>query len=372
MIRVTTGNILESKAQTLTNTVNCVGVMGKGIALEFKNRFPGMFKDYEQRCRRGEVVLGKPYLYKSLLPPWVLNFPTKGHWRSVSNLQDIVRGLEYLLKHYKEWGITSIAVPPLGCGNGQLEWRIVGPTLYRYLRKLDIPVELYAPHGTPHEELKAEFLSKGAEGEDQESMPSPQWIKPAWVALVEILKRISDEQYHWPVGRTIFQKIAFVATQEGLPTGLAFRRSSFGPFSCDLKPLVAKLANHQLIQEKEQGRMFEVAVGPTYRDAKKAYAGQMEQWEGIIEKTTDLFLRVDTNRAEVIATVLFAGRELAESKSEKPTECDVYESVLQWKQKRRPPIEKDEVASTIRNLAILRWLDVRPSKDLPVPDEAWA
>ena len=131
MIKVLTGNILESSAQTLVNTVNCVGVMGKGIALEFKNRFPEMFKDYEQKCKRGEVLLGRPYLYKSLLPPWILNFPTKGHWRFLSNLQDIIRGLRFLIKYYREWGITSIAVPPLGCGHGQLEWRIVGPTLYR-------------------------------------------------------------------------------------------------------------------------------------------------------------------------------------------------------------------------------------------------
>jgi O-acetyl-ADP-ribose deacetylase (regulator of RNase III)/uncharacterized protein YwgA len=372
MIKVLTGNILESKAQTLVNTINCVGVMGKGIALEFKNLFPEMFKDYEQRCRRGEVMLGKPYLYKALFPPWILNFPTKGHWRSVSNLHDIVRGLNYLIKHYKEWGVTSIAVPPLGCGNGQLEWRIVGPTLYRYLNELDIAVELYAPHGTPHEELKPEFLSKETGADDSDSMPAPQFVKPPLMALVEILKRIEDEPYHWPVGRTTFQKIAFVATQEGLPTGLSFKRSSYGPFSPDLKPLIAKLANHQLIQEQQLGQMFEITVGPTYRDAKKAYATQIAQWESIIEKTSDLFLRANTNQAEVIATVLFAGKELAKSKPEKPTECDVYESVLQWKQKRRPPIEKDEVASTIRNLAALRWLDVKPSNDLPVPDEAWA
>jgi len=371
MIKVMTGNILESHAQTLVNTVNCVGVMGKGIALAFKSRFPEMFKDYEQRCRRGEVMLGRPYLYKSLLPPWVLNFPTKGHWRSVSNLQDIIRGLKYLIKYYKEWGISSIAVPPLGCGNGQLEWRIVGPTLYRYLNELDIAVELYAPHGTPHEELKPEFLSRGTSGEDH-SMPAPQFVKAPWMALVEILKRIEDEPYHWSVGRTTFQKIAFVAIQEGLPTGLSFRRSSFGPFSPDLKPLIAKLANHQLIQEQQTGRMFEIKVGPTYRDAKKAYAEQLERWEGIIDKTSDLFLRTNTNQAEVIATVLFAGKELAKSKPEKPTECDVYESVLQWKQRRRPPIEKDEVASTVRNLAALRWLDVKPSSDLPVPDKGWA
>ncbi|OPY65042.1 MAG: Macro domain protein [Syntrophorhabdus sp. PtaU1.Bin050] len=368
MIRVLTGDILQSNAQTLVNTVNCVGIMGKGIALEFRKRFPEMFKDYQERCRRGEVVLGRPYLYKSLLPPWVLNFPTKGHWRSVSSLRDIIKGLDFFLKHYKEWGITSIAVPPLGCGHGQLEWRIVGPTLYRYLARLDIPVELYAPHGTPHEELKPEFLDR----KKGQEMPAPRWVKPAWIALVEILKRIQDEQYHWPVGRTIFQKIAFVATEEGLPTGLEFKKSSYGPFSADIKSMIAKLNNHQLIQERELGKMFEIRVGPTYSDARKAYASQIVEWESVIEKTTDLFLRANTNEAEIIATVLFTGKELTKSKHEKPTECDVYESVLQWKQKRRPPIGKDEVASTIRNLAVLKWLDVTPSRDLPVPDEVWA
>ena len=242
------------------------------------------------------------------------------------------------------------------------------------MKKLEIPVELYAPYGTPHEELKPEFL--GAEDKEtgrngNAEMPAPQWIKPGWIALVEILKRIQEEKYHWPVGRTIFQKIAFVATQEGLPTGLTFRRSSFGPFSSELKSLIARLVNHQLIREHQLGRMLAVKVGPTYDDARKAYAGQFEQWETTIEKVADLFLRTNTNQAEVIATVLYASKELTKTKSEKPTECDVYSSVLTWKQKRRPPIEESEVATTIRNLAALKWLDVKPSKDLPLPDEAW-
>ncbi|MEW6459483.1 MAG: macro domain-containing protein [Bacillota bacterium] len=148
MVKVLVGDLFQSKAQTLVNTVNCVGVMGKGVALEFKKRFPDMYQDYLARCARKEVKLGRPYLYKSLFPPWILNFPTKDHWRSVSRLEDIVRGLEYLLTRYEEWGITSLAMPPLGCGHGQLEWRVVGPTLYRYLSRLGIPVELYAPHGT--------------------------------------------------------------------------------------------------------------------------------------------------------------------------------------------------------------------------------
>ena len=160
MVKVLFGDISKSKAQTLVNTINCVGIMGKGIALKFKEQFPDMFNDYVARCNRKEVRLGKPYLFKRLTPPWILNFPTKGHWRSVSRLEDIIRGLKHLLQHYKEWRITSLAVPALGCGQGQLQWKIVGPALYRYLDQLDIPVELYAPYDTPHEELQPEFLEE--------------------------------------------------------------------------------------------------------------------------------------------------------------------------------------------------------------------
>jgi O-acetyl-ADP-ribose deacetylase (regulator of RNase III) len=163
MVKVQIGNLFESKAQTWVNTVNCVGIMGKGIALEFKKRFPDMFEDYLVRCKSGEVKLGRPYLYRTLFYPWILNFPTKDHWRSVARLESIIQGLKYLLENYKEWEITSIAVPPLGSGLGQLEWRIVGPTLYRYLSRMDIPVDLYAPYGTPHEELQIEFLDKQSE-----------------------------------------------------------------------------------------------------------------------------------------------------------------------------------------------------------------
>ncbi len=121
MIKVLVGDIFQSKAQTLVNTVNCVGIMGKGIALEFKKRFPDMYSDYADRCSQREVHLGKPYLYKGAITPWVLNFPTKDHWRALARSEDIVRGLEYLINHYQAWHITSIAMPPLGAGLGQLE-----------------------------------------------------------------------------------------------------------------------------------------------------------------------------------------------------------------------------------------------------------
>lgn len=363
MVKVRIGDIFESKAQTLVNTVNCVGVMGKGIALEFKNRFPDAFRDYVARCERGEVKLGRPYLYKSLVHQWILQFPTKQHWRMVTELSDIVTGLEYVLRHCKSWGIESLAVPPLGCGQGQLEWRIVGPTLYRFLREMDIPVELYAPYGTPHEELRLDFL-------DARAMPEARWVKPAWVALVEILRRLEEQPYHWPVGRTIFQKIAFVATEDGLPTGLRYEKKSYGPFAAGVKKLETALVNNGLIREEPLGpRMITVKVGPTFPDARKAYAKNLEEWEHRIAKITDLFTRTNTHQAELTATVLFAAKELRKGKAARAAEQDVLKTVMEWKQRRKPPLDPVEVALTIRNLAALKWLDVEPSSDLPIPED---
>src|SRR5437588_87194 len=115
MVKVTIGDILQSNAQTLVNTVNCVGVMGKGIALQFRKRFPDMYEDYLRRCKANQVKLGMPYLYRRLVPPWIINFPTKYHWRSLSSLDAIVHGMQHLAEQYQEWGVTSLAVPPLGC-----------------------------------------------------------------------------------------------------------------------------------------------------------------------------------------------------------------------------------------------------------------
>lgn len=375
MVNVIVGDMFESKAQTLVNTVNCVGIMGKGIALEFKKRFPDMFEDYVKRCEAKQVRLGRPYLFKRMLPPWILNFPTKDHWRSVSRLQDIVEGLRYLRQHYQEWGITSLAVPPLGCGHGQLEWRVVGPTLYRYLKTLDIPVELFAPFGTPHEELKVSFLDRmqpvcvQRTGRDAaNARPVPQRISPAWVAVVEILRRVEEEPFHWPVGRTTFQKIAYFATESGIPTGLKYQRGSYGPYAPGLKERITGLVNNGLIREERLGRMFAVHVGQTFNDAKRAYADQLQQWESIIEKVADLFMRMKTKQAEVAATVHFAARERKDN-TESLTEKEVLDTVMQWKQKRRPPLEEKEVAMTVRHLNMLSWITAKASTDLPITEE---
>jgi len=371
-MKILVGDILKSKAQTLINTVNCVGIMGKGIALEFKKRFPEMFKDYVERCERKEVKLGVPYLYRTLFPPQIVDFPTKDHWKSVSKISDIERGLQHLLRHYKEWGITSLAVPPLGCGNGQLEWRVVGPLIYRYVKQMDIPVEMYAPYGTSPKELTEEFLSQAAPVADQRGREAvSSTMNPAWIALVEILRRIEEQPYHWPVGRTIFQKIAYVATQQGLPTGFVYQKGSFGPFCKELKIAETGLVNNNLLQEERFGKMFMVKVGPNFMKVRKDFDSALTKWAPIIEKTTDLFMRMNTNQAEIVATVMFATDSLKKKDKGIPTETEVLESVMQWKQKRRPPLDRLAVAPIIRNLGILRWLDVKPDISLPISENEY-
>jgi O-acetyl-ADP-ribose deacetylase (regulator of RNase III) len=147
-IKFVEGDLFKSKCQTITNTVNCHGVMGKGIALEFKKRYPRYFNDYKFLCKNNLVKLGYPYIYTESTvntPLSILSFPTKDHWTNNSNIQDIVNGLNQFCKTYKDYGVTSIAFPPLGCGCGGLNWGDVVPIMNEFLSKIDIPVEIYLP-----------------------------------------------------------------------------------------------------------------------------------------------------------------------------------------------------------------------------------
>lgn len=352
-VTLMSGNILESRAQTLVNTVNCVGVMGKGIALAFKRRYPEMFDDYVARCQHKEVRLGRPYLYKSD-DHWIVNFPTKKHWRAVSRVQDIVDGLEYLQKHYKEWGITSLAAPPLGCGNGQLEWKVVGPTLARHLAQFDIPVELYVPQGESTDVEQLALMPVPADDSPAEDRSVP----PGWVAVIAILDRIERQQYHWPVGRVMFQKLVYFATQAGIPTGLRFEADSYGPFARNLKPQIARLQNNGLASEHQRGNMFEVKVGSTYRDAVRNYRDQMEQWRWAVERTADLMSRMNTSTAEIAATVHFTAAAIEQEQHRRPTASEVIAAVEAWKARRHPPLKRAAIIDALAVLGLQGWLDV--------------
>lgn len=145
-IQYVKGDIFKSKEQTIVNPVNCKGHMGKGLALAFKELYPDMFVVYQEECRTGKLRIGKPTLYSNSIP-WVLNFPTKNHWRDPSKLEYIKEGLQFVVANYKQLGIASIAFPKLGAGLGTLSWDEVGPVMVKYLSQLDIDVYIYITDG---------------------------------------------------------------------------------------------------------------------------------------------------------------------------------------------------------------------------------
>jgi O-acetyl-ADP-ribose deacetylase (regulator of RNase III)/uncharacterized protein YwgA len=365
-INIITGNLFESGAQTLVNTVNTEGVMGKGVALQFRKRFPDMYEDYVVRCQRGEVRLGEPYIYQGLLPPWIINFPTKYKWRSISRAEDIEAGLAHLDDHLAEWGVETIALPPLGCGEGGLEWQVVGQMIYRHAQNWGIPVTMFAPYGTPDEQLDPHFL-------DERRLPlTPLRLPPAWVAIAAIVERLQREPYRPHIGRTMFQKIAYFATIRGLPTNLEFTKSSFGPFAGAAKTMERRLIQNGLLTEHspKRGQRYDVVVGPQYKDAVISYQAELSEWKGTIEEVAQMFLRFHTTRqAEIAATVHFAASELASSRDKRPSEAEVYQAVKAWKARRDPPLPDDEVAAMVRNLNVVGLLDLQAS-DLPLPKHA--
>lgn len=150
MIRRVRGDLLQADSEALVNTVNCVGVMGKGIALQFKRQYPEMFTAYESACRQGELTIGKVHVYETTqlaAPKYIINFPTKQHWRNPSQMQYIEAGMQSLVQAVNRHHITSLALPQLGAGNGGLDWQLVEPRVIAILEKQlpGVDVVLYEP-----------------------------------------------------------------------------------------------------------------------------------------------------------------------------------------------------------------------------------
>ena len=154
-----------------------------------------------------------------------------------------------------------------------------------------------------------------------------------------------------------------------MPTGLNYRKGSYGPFAPDLKMYYTRLVNHGLVKEIKRGNMFQVKLGPTFHDFRERHRAELVPFESLVERIVDLFLRMDTTQAELAASVIFAAKILQAEQSTKPSEYDVLRFIMDWKKRRRPPLDEKEVAWTIRNLVALRWLPVQVSKDLPIPEQ---
>jgi len=177
MIHYTQGNLLDSKAQALVNTVNTVGIMGKGIALMFKDRFADNFRLYAQACKAGDVRTGRMFVTEPQEldgPRWIINFPTKQHWRGDSRLEWIVEGLQDLRRFLVDHQVRSIAIPPLGAGNGGLDWAAVRPHINHALGDLDVEITVYEPTARYQNVAKRQGVEQLTAARALVSRPQPE------------------------------------------------------------------------------------------------------------------------------------------------------------------------------------------------------
>jgi uncharacterized protein YwgA len=257
-------------------------------------------------------------------------------------------------------------LPPLGCGNGGLAWSEVGPLIYTKLHALPVDVEVYAPYGTPKSELTCEFLASPSQLSLTGRGIRAEKPDPSWIALMEVVRELQAQPYANPVGRTIFQKIAYVLTEMGVPTGFDFGKGSYGPFSGDMKVALHDFANRNWLQEAQLGKMIAFRVGPQYEKDRRKLAPEIELYRKTIDKTADLFSRIkSTDQAEEVATIIYACRWI---KSRRPgttvTERDILDYVLDWKPSWQSDEKRDAVAGAVRNLVLLNWVKAEISEDM--------
>lgn len=233
MIELVTGNLLQADVEALVNTVNTVGAMGKGIALQFKQAYPANFEAYRKAVARGEVQPGRMFVFETGLmmnPRVIINFPTKRHWRGRSRIEDIQSGLEDLARVIETRGIRSIAIPPLGCGNGGLDWDDVRPLILAMLKRVpEVRALVFGPEGPP----------------DPGSMPvgteRPR-MTPARALLVRLMDRYSELAYRLTLLE--IQKLAYFLQESGEPLRLEFEKGHYGPYAANLNKVLERIEGH--------------------------------------------------------------------------------------------------------------------------------
>jgi len=235
MIELTQGNILKADAEALVNTVNCVGVMGKGIALQFKKAFPENFRAYEAACRRKEVRPGRMFVFetgKTIPPRYIMNFPTKRHWRDRSRYEDIVSGTEALVEELRNRDIRSIAIPPLGCGLGGLSWERVQTIIAEAFSALpDVHVMLYEPKGAP----AAKDMPVGT---------SRPHMTIARALFVKLMQQYARHAYRLTLLE--IQKLCYFLQESGLDLRLRYVKHLYGPYAHNLNKVLEMLEGHYM------------------------------------------------------------------------------------------------------------------------------
>jgi O-acetyl-ADP-ribose deacetylase (regulator of RNase III) len=235
MIEFRTGDILTEDAEALVNTVNCVGIMGRGIALQFKNAFPENFKAYATAYRQNEVQPGRMFVFATgtmTNPKFIINFPTKRHWKGKSRMEDIEAGLLALVAEIKEHGIRSVAIPPLGSGLGGLHWPDVRKRIKEALVALDdVRVIVYEPNGAPDPKAMARARD----------VPAMTAGRAALVGLIQRYLRGLMDPF---VTLLEIHKLMYFMQEAGEPLRLNYVKHHYGPYAGNLGHVLRKIEGH--------------------------------------------------------------------------------------------------------------------------------
>jgi O-acetyl-ADP-ribose deacetylase (regulator of RNase III) len=233
-VTIMQGDLLrQDDVDAIVNTVNCVGVMGKGIALQFKNKWPDNFRSYEAACKAKQIRPGRVFVYDAgglVKPHFIINFPTKDHWRGKSRIEFIRDGLSDLIGQVKKLHILSIAIPPLGCGNGGLDWDEVRPLIERAFAALpEVDVRLFAPSGAPNPKTMEVHTKR------------PR-MTPGRAAILKVLDTYRALDYG--LSRIEVQKLAYFLQEAGEDLKLSFVKHQYGPYSEELRHALNRMEGH--------------------------------------------------------------------------------------------------------------------------------
>jgi O-acetyl-ADP-ribose deacetylase (regulator of RNase III) len=342
MIEHAHGNILEANVEALVNTVNTVGVMGKGIALQFRQAFPGNYAAYRAACKHNEVKPGSMLVYQTGRfenPHFIFNFPTKRHWKGKSKIEDIEAGLVDLVRVVRYYQVRSLAVPPLGCGNGGLDWSVVRPMIERALAELnDVKVLVFAPEGAPPPEemvvrTDAPRMSDGRAA-----------IIGAMLAYAESGYRLSLLE---------IQKLAYLLQEAGEPLRLKFVRDKYGPYAEALNHVLQRIEGHFIRGYGDRASDASIRVLPQGEAATREYLIHKPETRARIDRVVQLIEGFETPRGlELLATVDWLSKEDPQVRDDPKR---AIASVHEWSDHKRKAFPAPHIEVAWRQLSECGW-----------------
>jgi O-acetyl-ADP-ribose deacetylase (regulator of RNase III) len=337
MIHEERGNLLAAEADALVNTVNTVGVAGKGIALQFRQAYPDNFKAYSKAAKHGEVTPGKMFVWETnqlAAPRLIINFPTKRHWRGNSRIEDIRTGLEDLVRCIRKYQISSIAVPPLGCGNGGLKWDEVRKLIFDALGPLDVDVFVFAPSGAPA-------------ADDMPVRSARPNMTLGRAALLMLMRQYRDSDW-FRLSSLEVQKMAYFLQQSGEVLQLDFRRAKYGPYAEKLNHVLITMEGHYTRGYGDRSSEPQIHVLDGAYEAAADYLSDHPETTTRLRVVADLLDGWETPYGlELLATVHWA---LNEAQPPLRSRADVYSYVAAWTPRKAKLFKPAQVDRAIDHL----------------------